>query len=157
MGHFGFSYMGLIFLLMLAVPNILWAKSLPKGYSQGEEKPALVALERVGQAAVTASALLFSDYNLKPWSAWSLWLIFAVFAMLLYEMWWLRYFKSDRTEASMYRPFFGIPVAGAALPVTGFFLLGVYGKVVWLMISAVIFGVGHIGIHWGHKKNLKIK
>lgn len=35
------------------------------------------------------------------------------------------------------------------------FLLGVYGKVIWLMISIVILGIGHIGIHWQHKKELR--
>ena len=28
--HFGFSYVGLIFLLMLFVPNFLWTKHRPK-------------------------------------------------------------------------------------------------------------------------------
>lgn len=32
--HFGFSYIGLIFLLMLFIPNILWAKHKPKDYEK---------------------------------------------------------------------------------------------------------------------------
>ena len=32
--HFGFSYMGLIFLLMLFIPNIIWTKHKPKDYEQ---------------------------------------------------------------------------------------------------------------------------
>ncbi len=31
MGHLGFSYVGLIFLAMLFVPNIIWAKNQPQG------------------------------------------------------------------------------------------------------------------------------
>jgi hypothetical protein len=34
-------------------------------------------------------------------------------------------------------------------------LLGIYGKVIWLMISVVILGIGHIGIHLQHRKNIK--
>ena len=30
--HFGFSYVGLCFLLMLFVPNLLWTKQMPKDY-----------------------------------------------------------------------------------------------------------------------------
>ena len=30
--HFGFSYIGLIFLLMLFIPNMLWTKHKPKDY-----------------------------------------------------------------------------------------------------------------------------
>ena len=30
--HFGFSYIGLAFLLMLFIPNIIWTKHKPKDY-----------------------------------------------------------------------------------------------------------------------------
>ena len=32
--HFGFSYTGLIFLVMLMVPNLLWTKNQPENYEQ---------------------------------------------------------------------------------------------------------------------------
>ena len=32
--HFGFSYIGLIYLLMLYIPNIIWSKNLPKDYEK---------------------------------------------------------------------------------------------------------------------------
>ena len=55
-----------------------------------------------------------------------------------------------------YSGFLGIPVAGAALPVIAFFLLGIYGKVIWMLAAAVILGIGHIGIHLQHKRELNI-
>ena len=51
-----------------------------------------------------------------------------------------------------YRGFAGIPVAGATLPVAAFFLLGVYGRNIPMLLSTVILGVGHIGIHLAHAK-----
>lgn len=30
--NIGFSYIGLIFLLMLVIPNIIWSKAKPKNY-----------------------------------------------------------------------------------------------------------------------------
>lgn len=30
--HFGFSYIGLMFLIMLIVPNLFWTKNQPKDY-----------------------------------------------------------------------------------------------------------------------------
>ncbi len=54
--------------------------------------------------------------------------------------------------ADFYSSLLGIPVAGAALPVAVFFLLGIYGKVIWMLIATVILGIGHIGIHLQHKK-----
>lgn len=34
--------------------------------------------------------------------------------------------------------------------------LGIYGKVIWLIVSAVIIGIGHIGIHLQHLKSITI-
>ena len=34
---FGFSYVGVIYLLMLFIPNIIWAKNKPKGYDASDE------------------------------------------------------------------------------------------------------------------------
>ena len=77
LGHFGFSYVGLIFMIMLMVPNIIWAKNQPQGYTAENENKVLAV-----------------------------------------------------------------------------FLLGIYGKVIWMLIACVILGIGHIGIHWQHSKEL---
>ena len=154
MGHLGFSYIGLIFLLVLTIPNLIWTRHQPKEYDFRHENKILLIFERVGQVLVSCTALIFSDFNLRPWSIWSLWLIAAVVLMLMYEGWWIRYFKSQKTLADFYGSFCGAPVAGATLPVIAFLLLGVYGKVVWLLISVVILGVGHIGIHLQHLKEI---
>lgn len=64
-GHFGFSYIGLLFLIMLMVPNIIWTKKQPQGYTAENENKILAILERVGEALVTCCALVFSDFNLR--------------------------------------------------------------------------------------------
>ena len=154
MGHPGFSYMGLIFLLMLAIPNLIWIRHQPNGYNFQNENKILLIFERVGQVFVACTVLIFSDFNLRPWSIWTLWLLAAMILMLMYEGWWFRYFKSQKALADFYNSFCGVPVAGATLPVAAFFLLGVYGKVVWLLISTVVLGIGHIGIHLQHREEL---
>jgi hypothetical protein len=100
---------------------------------------------------------MFTDYNptiLEPWTAW---FIASVALMVVYECNWFRYFKSKQTVGDFYRPFLGIPAPGATLPVTAFLLLGFYGKVIWLIISSVILGVGHIGIHLQHISEMERK
>jgi len=153
-GHFGFSYVGLIFLLMLFIPNILWTRRMPQGYTSENENKILLLLERAGEVLTCCFALIFSDFNIHRWTAWSWWLIAAVALMILYELWWARYFRSGRKLNDFYSGFLGIPLAGATLPVFAFILLGIYGKVIWLVLSAVILGVGHIGIHMQHRREL---
>lgn len=152
--HFGFSYVGMIFLIMLFVPNFFWTKHKPQDYEKYEknENKVLVVFERSGEVLVTALALIFRDFNIGTPSAWSFILLAAFLFMLLYEIWWVRYFKSKKTMRDFYSSICGIPVAGATLPVLAFFLLGVYGKNPFLVAATVILGVGHIGIHLGHRK-----
>ena len=154
--NFGFSYVGLIYLVMLMVPNIIWTERKPADYDRyaRNENRILLTLERIGEALVCAAALVFADFNLRAWSPWSIWLVLSFLLMLLYEMFWIRYFRSGRTMGDFYRTFFGFPVAGASLPVAAFFLLGVYGRNVLMLLSTVILGIGHIGIHLAHAREI---
>lgn len=121
MGHLGFSYVGFIFLLMLTVPNLIWTKHKPNGYTDKNENRILLIFERVGQVCLTCTTIMFSDFNIHGWSAWSFWLIAAVVLMVMYECWWIRYFKSEKQLKDFYSSFLGIPVAAATLPVVAFF------------------------------------
>ncbi len=155
--HFGFSYVGLIFLLMLIIPNIIWSKNKPKDYDKyvKNENELLLLFERIGEKLVTCLSLIFSDFNINKISNWSIILLIAFILIILYEIYWIRYFKSNKTMKDMYSSLLGIPVAGATLPVIAFLLLGIYGKNVFLIISTIILGIGHIGIHLNHKKELE--
>ena len=157
MGHFGFSYVGLFYLVLLFLPNLIWTRNKPKGYDSQSESPVLAAFERMGEVCTTCCALVFSDFNLRPWSAWSLWLLVSLLLMALYEAWWVRYFRSPKRQADFYSSLLGIPVAGATLPVLAFLLLGIYGRVIWMVLSAIILAIGHIGIHLQHHRRLEGK
>ncbi|MCR4924868.1 MAG: hypothetical protein K5917_01120 [Clostridiales bacterium] len=155
--HFGFSYIGLIFLIMLMVPNMIWSKNKPTDYEkyQKNENKILLAFERFGEIAVTFLAVIFADFNINKISYWSIILLIAFLLMLLYEIYWIRYFKSNKTMKDMYSSILGVPVAGATLPVASFLLLGVYGKNIFMIIAVIILGIGHIGIHLNHKKEIE--
>ncbi len=154
MGHIGFSYIGLLFLLLLFIPNLIWTRNLPQNYSSEHESKVLLFFERIGEVLTCCCALLFSDFNLRPWTSWTWWLIAAFLLMSMYEFWWIRYFKSERKLSDFYSSLLGIPVAGASLPVLAFFLLGIYGRVIWMPLSAALLGIGHIGIHLQHRKEI---
>ena len=153
---FGFSYIGLIWLIMLFVPNFIWTRNRPEEYEKyaSSENKVLLALERTGQFIVTPVALIFSDFNYKGWNFWVAVLIVSFLCMVLYEIFWICYFKSEKTMKDFYRGILGIPVAGATLPVIAFFLLGIYGGNLLMIIGSVILGIGHIGIHLQHQKEV---
>ncbi len=153
--QFGFSIVGVAFLLMLFVPNIKWAKSQPLGYEelQRQEDKVLLALERVGQVATTCTAVVFvcpQGFSFP----WLVWLIAAFLLMVLYEVAWVRYFRGGQKLDGMYQPLGPIPVPIASLPVATFVLLGVWYQSAVAVISAIILGIGHIGIHLGHLHEL---
>lgn len=92
---FGFSFVGLAFLLALFIPNLLWWRfGIPQGYSTAGESRVLGIIERTGQVLVTGTALAFDNTNLRPWTPWSWWLVGAVALMAAYEVAWVRYFLS---------------------------------------------------------------
>ena len=156
MVHFGFSYVGLAFIAMLLIPNFIWLKNKPADYDRyvGNENRFLLILERIGEAGNMVLALVFADFNIRPFTLWSLWLVAAALLMVLYELYWIRYFRSGKTMADMYSSFAGFPVAGASLPCIAFFCLGIYGSNIFLIVSTIILSVGHIGIHLGHRNEV---
>lgn len=154
--QFGFSIAGVVFLLMLFVPNIKWAKNQPLGYEelQKHENKTLLVFERLGQALTTCAAVGFVCPRGFSFP-WVLWLVAAFLLMVLYEVAWTRYFKDGEKLDGMYQPLGPIPVPIASLPVAAFVLLGIWCQSPIAVIAAVILGIGHIGIHLGHLHELK--
>ena len=153
----GISVVGIVFLLMLFIPNIIWGKNQPEGYEEASkrENKVLLSLERAGEALVSTLVLIdrrLDSFSLSPRSGC---MILALILMLLYELYWRKYFRSSRTLADMYSDYCGFPLAGASLPVFAVFLLGIYACNVFLTAAAVILGIGHIGIHLMHKKDIE--
>ena len=157
--RFGLSYVGLIFLAMVTVPNLFWTKNRPEDYDRysKNENKVLLILESIGNAAVTTFLLVFRNNDIRGLSPWLLWLAAALILMLLYEAFWIRYFRSNKTMKDFYSSFLGIPVAGATLPVIAAALVAVYGGNIFLLAASVILGIGHIGIHLQHEKEITEK
>ncbi|MCR5000706.1 MAG: hypothetical protein K6A71_02795 [Lachnospiraceae bacterium] len=151
--------------MMLFVPNIYWGiKGKPEGYSDETEADhkILLIMERIGEALVTVSLLIFRsiDPHIKKlpegvYFRWTMiiWLTSFVL-MILYECYWIRYFKSQRRLQDFYKSYAGFPLAGATLPVIAALLLGLYSGNVILICAALILGIGHIGIHLVHMRDI---
>ena len=70
-------------------------------------------MERTGEILTTICTLIFDDFNLHNWSNWTWWLIAAFVLMVMYELWWMRYFLNEQRLSDFYSSFLGIPLAGA--------------------------------------------
>ena len=153
---FGFSYIGLIWLIMLIIPNVMWTRNKPKDYEKyvANENHILLALEKAGTFMVVSVALIFADFNFKGWNFWCAVLAISFLCMVLCEIFWMRYFKSEKTIKDFYSSLFGVPVPGATLPAIAFFLLGIYGGNGLMLLGSILFGIGHIGIHLAHRKEV---
>ena len=151
--RFGFSWAGLVFLVMLFVPNALWTRAKPAGYDgyAKNEPRVLLALERSGEVLVSCLALIFKNHDPRGWEPWLAWLGVALVLMILYEVFWLRYFRSGRTMRDFYGSLLGVPVPGATFPVAAVLMIAVYGGDIFLLAAGVVLGVGHIGIHLRHR------
>lgn len=152
----GVSIVGMFFLLMLFIPNIIWSKNLPDGYEESakHENKLLLTLERAGEGLVSTLVLIdrrTDRFSLSPRIGY---LVLALVLMILYELYWRKYFLSAHKLSDMYSDYCGFPLAGASLPVFAVFLIGIYACNVFIIVSAIILGIGHIGIHLMHKKEI---
>ena len=66
--RFGFSYVGLIYLFMLMLPNVIWTKNQPKDYEKyvGNENKVLLVMERIGGVLVSCVVLIFPTSTSIP-------------------------------------------------------------------------------------------
>ena len=163
---FGVGYVGIIFLLMLFIPNIIWTRFQPIGYMDyvKNENKLLGLLEKIGEVGATIPLPIFTDFNFKScpignkgfyFSCLDLYIVFAFCLMILYEIYWVRYFKSGHTMKDFYSGIVGIPLAGATLPVIALLMIGISARNVALIPVAIILGIGHIGIHYMHYKEIQ--
>ena len=160
----GFCITGFVFLLMLFVPNIIWArKEKPAGYAESAEREnrVLLTCERIGEILMSVSLIVFTALDPKVmilsgfYFEWKIILWITAFVlMVLYEGYWIKYFRGPKTMKDFYMSFAGFPVAGATLPVMACLLLGIYAGNAIVIGASVLLGIGHIGIHLMHRKEL---
>lgn len=155
----GFSYLGLIFLFMLFIPNIIFSQSICDELKElmASENKVLLVLERIGEGLATISLLFFPANNprflYKPgicsfYSKHFGFFVMAVILMIMYEIYWIHYFRSPKQVKDFYYPVMGVPFAGASLPCLAFFFLGLYTGNIFSMASSIILMIGHVGIHY---------
>jgi hypothetical protein len=108
----------------------------------------MIVFERIGQ--IGSFAIPFF-YRLKSSSILDVaMLTIMICALVIYYAGWMRYLVQGRNEGLFYKSMFGIPLPMAVMPVIYFFSASVLLGSVWLMMCAILLGVGHITVSWQH-------
>jgi hypothetical protein len=111
------------------------------------------AVERVGQVGCFVIPFFYrlpraSDVNAVA-------LAIMIGALALYYAGWVRYLVLGREEELFHRSLLGIPLPMAVMPVIHFLSASVLLSSVWLMLAAVMLGVGHIAVTWLNSRSIE--
>lgn len=135
--QYGFSYMGFLFALLVVGPSFYWINL--KGYEGywARKSGIFQGMERIGLTASLCVMLIFRNYNYQGVNGWLLFLVLAWIFLLLYELHWILCRKRGQ-----------LPVVLGRVPMTvlsglALLFLGIYGRSLYLVLSALLYGVGH--------------
>jgi hypothetical protein len=142
--------LGGIITLMVLLPNLLAVFFPPtvKLIDDQQQNDTLLQImtvvERIGQAG---SFVIPFFYRLSLDSVMdAVALTIMICTLALYYAGWIRYLVLGREEALFNRSLLGIPLPMAVMPVIYFLSASVLLGSVWLMLAAVMLGVGHISV-----------
>ena len=137
--RYGFSYMGFLFVVLLLGPSFYWV-NLP-GYKdyQARKSGIFQGIERIGLTFSSCVALIFQNYNYQGLHPWLIFLLLAWICLAAYEFHWI----FCRKKMLLPRRIRQLPLT--ALSPLALLFLGIYGRSLWLMAAALIYGIGHVG------------
>ncbi|WP_047520231.1 hypothetical protein [Microbacterium sp. ZOR0019] len=136
----GFSTLGLIISLAVLAPILLLVLFPPQTPPPVAHVPrALGWIERAGQALCLVVPAITQQGELAGW-----WAIPTFCGLGGYYALWARYLLTGREGATLYRPWWVVPVPMAALPVVVFLSAAAWLSNPWIAAAAVVLAVGHI-------------
>ena len=137
-----FNYYGLIAVAIILIPNIICAVVDKSTFENKYSNKALITLEQIGRYG----CMSFMVFNI-PYTYFNFWFTHALIVYLtingvllvLYILGWIVFRKGRNTVKMLWL---------SIIPTTLFLFSGVMLLSVPLIISAVIFGIGHIAVSY---------
>ncbi len=137
-----FNYYGLIAVAIILIPNIICAVVDKSTFENKYSNKALITLEQIGRYG----CMSFMVFNI-PYTYFNFWFTHALIVYLtingvllvLYILGWIVFRKGRNTVKMLWL---------SIIPTTLFLFSGVMLLSVPLIISAVIFGIGHITVSY---------
>lgn len=138
----GFSPLGLAVGLAVLAPNLLLVWFPPRvGLPAVPVPAALRWLERVGQGLCLVVPAVTAPGGLVMWGV-----LPALVALAGYYALWARYLRTGRSGATLYRPWWRLPVPMAILPIVVFLSAAVWLGNPWIAVAALFLAAGHLPV-----------
>ncbi|OCL26276.1 hypothetical protein U472_09705 [Orenia metallireducens] len=143
-----FSYIGLIMVTVVLLPNLLFVIFPPKNIPNGLQDVHLffTIIERIGIIAfiviLLTSNVSFINLNIN------LFLLLMILCIVVYYSLWLRYVLKGQDFSLLFTPLLFIPIPMAIFPVSYFLFASFWINSIYLAITTLIFAIGHFVNSW---------
>lgn len=128
---------GLGIVILILLPNIIYAFKI-KTFENKCKNRLMNLLEQVGRYG----SMFFMTFNIGLYEfgfrsdeAFVIWLIITILLLFLYWLFWYLFFRSPQET---------LPILLAIIPVVIFIISGIFLRHWLLIISGILFGIGHI-------------
>lgn len=145
MDRFGFSWIGVVFLAVFFLPNMIRMAKTRSAYPPESVNMRSAGLERLGIVLMCAAAITCAPLQLSTDMPHPELLIGATVIAAGYLIWWFwsaAKRKSEKDEPSCG----GVPLPGALAATCAFLLLGFYAQDLLLIVCTLFFTIGDIGV-----------
>ena len=137
--EYGFCPMGFFFLTAIVGPSFYWVNRQEFPDYQAHKQGVFQGLDRVGLTASGCIVLVYRNFSYQGRSPWLIFLALALILLLLYTVHWIYCLKKQCLPRKLGRLPLTVLSPGALL------FLAIYGKAPWLIFTALIYGIGHVG------------
>lgn len=136
------NYWGLIFIVVILIPNIVFAITCKDGFENRYKNKLVGLLEQIGRFGCFFSMFLIilfmsKGYWFKQWK--TVYLVLGVILVILYCLGWIAFWKENSIRKSLYL---------SIIPSLLFIESGIISGSILLLIFAVIFAPCHILISY---------
>lgn len=141
-----FNLFGLIFMVILLIPNIIFSFKCKNGFENKWMNPSIEIIERIGRYGCFCFMIINIPKTCFGWwsdEAFAVYLIVDFILIILYCLIWIICFKKN----SLFRALFL-----SIIPSVLFFFSGMMSRSVLLILSSILFAPSHIAISYRNAK-----
>ncbi|MGG0715973.1 hypothetical protein ABE096_00035 [Robertmurraya massiliosenegalensis] len=144
----GFSIIGLIIVMFILAPNILFSIYRPNNIPAGmKDKESIFTIsERLGQFGCIFLLIVLKDSI--DGNPLDIYFMLMSICIVFYYYLWVRYFVQGRNFSSLFKPLGFIPIPMALFPVLAYAFAALWLNSIWLSLAVILLAIGHLTNSW---------